>query len=131
MERHLFDISQQKACEAIEKGAFDFTATYLAAFDLNRIVQQDAGAIHPDSIKALENLLLSRAFDGQRQRRFLFREAATVLGTIVQLGRSSTIARQAYKALQAVFKNSRDHALQAAADALGSLPLDIRGPEIP
>ena len=131
MERHHFDISQQKACEAIEKGEFDFTATYLAAFDLNRIVQQDVGAIQPDVIKALEKLLLSRAFDGQRQRRFLFREAATVLATIVQLGRSRAIARQAYEALQTVFKIGRDHALQAAADALGSLPLDICGPNIP
>ena len=131
MERHFFDISQRKACEAIENEGFDFTATYLAAFDLNRIVQQDAGAIHPDVVNALEQLLLSKAFDAQRQRRFLFREAATVLATIVRLGRSRSIARQAYDALRTVFKTGRDHALQAAADALGSLPLGICGPEIP
>lgn len=131
MDQTYFDICQRKACEAIDQGAFDFTATYLAAYDLHRIVQQDAGAIYPDTVDALERLLLSRAFDGQRQRRFLFREAATVLATIVQVGRRRTIARQAYRTLKTILSTGRDHALQAAADAMGSLPLNIKGPEIP
>ncbi len=124
----LHDIDQERACEAIEGERFDFTATFLAAYDLNRIVQRDAGAIRSDTIATLKRLLLSNAFDGQQQRRFLFREAAAVLASLIQVDRNLAIAGQAYDALMAIFRHGREHALQAAADAMGSLPLGIRGP---
>lgn len=122
---------QQKACEAIEGGAFDFTAKYYAAYDLYAIARKQADAVHPRCIEALKGLLLSTVFNRQRQRRFLYREAANVLASLVQLGRGHPLSRQAYAALKQVLLHGRDHAHQAAAESLGSLPLAVCGPVIP
>lgn len=124
-------VNLQKACEAIENTAFDFTAKFYAAYDLFHIAQTHAGVIDPRSIEALKGLLLSTAFNGQRQRRFLFREAANVLATIVRLGLRKPIARLAYDALLAVLYHGRDHAHQAAAEALGNLPIRLCSPKLP
>lgn len=124
-------VNLQKACEAIENTAFDFTAKFYAAYDLFQIAQTHAEVIDPRSIGALKGLLLSTAFNGQRQRRFLFREAANVLATIVRLGLRKPIARSAYDALLAVLYHGRDHAHQAVAEALGNLPIGLRSPNLP
>lgn len=124
-------VNLQKACEAIENAAFDFTAKFYAAYDLFYIAQTHAGIIDPRSIEALKGLLLSTAFNGQRQRRFLFREAANVLATVVRLGLRKSIAQKAYDALLAVLYHGRDHAHQAAAEALGNLSTGLCGPKLP
>ncbi|MGD9367069.1 MAG: SidJ-related pseudokinase [Desulfobacteraceae bacterium] len=125
-------INLLKACEAIENTAFDFTAKFYAAYDLFQIAQTHVEVIDPRSIWALKGLLLSTAFNGQRQRRFLFREAANVLATIVRLGGlRKPIARLAYDALLAVLYHGCDHAHQAVSEALGNLPIGLCSPNLP
>jgi hypothetical protein len=123
-------INQEQACEAIEKSAFDFTAKLYAAMDLARLARQQADAVSPRAIEALKGLLLSSTFNGQRQRLFLFREAANVLASILQLGRRRTVVVKSYAALRTVLRQARDRAHLAAAEALGTLPLAVQGPRL-
>jgi hypothetical protein len=100
MDIYTSRIHRQRACDAIEGETFDFTAKFYAANDLYYIARHHTRTIDARTIKALKGLLLSTAFDGQRQRRFLFREAANVLSTLVQIGCRQPIAKMAYDALQ-------------------------------
>ena len=123
-------VIQERACEAIEGASFDFTAKFYAALDLSRIAQNNTNNISPRAIGTLKELLLSTQFQAQRQRRFLFREAASILAVIVQLAGRQPPAQQAYDALLAVMRKAHDQAHLAAAEALGALPLMIRGPRL-
>ncbi len=131
MDKQQLHINRLKACEAIENEVYDFTAKYYAAYELNNLARQNVRHIDPRTIDALKSLLLNTAFNQQRQRRFLFREAATVLSTVVHFGGCKPIAKHAYKALLQVLYRGRDHAHQAAAEALGALPLGLHGAQLP
>lgn len=119
---------QERACEAIEQKSYDFTAKFYAAYDLFCLARKGPESISPRVVSALKDLLLSKTYAGQRQRLFLFREAANVLATLFQLGGRHVIATLAYDALVAVLANADGQAHLAAAEALGALPLGIRGP---
>lgn len=122
---------QQRTCEAIEGDAFDFTAKFYAAYDLHALAKKEVAKVTPRAIEAIQALLLSTTFTAQRQSLFLYREAASVLATIIQMGADLPIARLAQGALQAVLRHAHGKAHQAAAEALGSLPLGIKGPQLP
>jgi hypothetical protein len=122
---------QRRARQAIEQPAYDFIAKFYAAYDLRKLADRDSGAIDPRTVTALERLLLDNRFHHQRQRLFLYREAAGVLVAVVRFGRRLPIAQAADRALRNVLQNGRDLAQRAAAEALGSLPMDIEVPASP
>jgi hypothetical protein len=121
---------QTQACETLDQAGIDFTATFYAAYELGAMASRDSMAISPRAIEALKSLLLGKVFHRQRQRLFLYREAAGALVTIIRWGPEHPLAETALKALGAVLRHGRDQAHRAAAEALGSLPLDIRGPSL-
>lgn len=122
---------QLRACEAIEGDAFDFTAKFYAAYELHALAQKETTEINPRTLEALQALLVRNKFSTQRQCLFLYREAANVLATVLQLGLHQPIARLAYGALRTVLRRSHGRAQQAAAEALGRLPVDVQGPRLP
>ena len=122
---------QHNACEAIERESFDFTATFYATHDLHAMALRDVTAISVRTVAALKGLLLGNAFQDQRQRLFLYREAAGVLSTIIQFGRTHPIAKAACRALNETLRRGCGQAHRAAAEALGSLPLQVKGPALP
>lgn len=120
---------QFRACQALERDSFDFSQKLYAAYDLNALAARQPPAILPRSVTALQGLLRSKAFDQQRQRLFLFREAAGALAALISAGKRIPVARLAYEALITVLAESSGMAHQAAAEALGCLPVGIHRTE--
>lgn len=115
-----------RACEALEKPHFDFQAKLFAAQDLFFIVRGNPSDIDHRSLSALKRTLLSRQFERQRQRLFLYREVAHVFGSLMAAAPQSGIARKAFDCLHEVLLRTQGSAHQAAAEALGRLPADVK-----
>jgi hypothetical protein len=90
---------QTQACKTLDQAGIDFTATFYAAYELGAMASRDSMAISPRAIEALKSLLLGKVFHRQRQRLFLYREAAGALVTIIRWGPEHPLAETALKAL--------------------------------
>ena len=118
---------KSRAESALTDPHFDFIATYHAVADLRRLAVQHPGLLDGDTIFALRRLLTSGAFGKVRQAYFLFREAASVM-TDMAAGPGGPGAI-ALASLGDLLIETRGSAHRGVAEALGSLPLNIKGPD--
>jgi hypothetical protein len=104
----------------------DFTAAYLAVRRLADLVDREPAALAASIVSALETLLVRDEHARQTQARILYRDAAGVLTTLVADG-PGPLAQASRRALERALSTPGKPRL-AAAEAVGGLPLGIRGP---
>lgn len=108
----------------------DFSATYMAVQDLHALIRKHSGIILPGTAAVFKNVLEEATHRSQTQSLFLYREAAEALATMVTCSHKKSTAEQAMETLEEFVRKADGHAHRAAAEALGSLPLHIRGPQL-
>ena len=120
-----------RAEQALVDDRFDFIAKYHAVTDLRDLARKSPRLLDDGTISALERLIRSDRFSGVRQGYFLFREAAMVLRDTIRAPARNGMDTLAMEALERLVRDTRGNAHRGAAEALGSLPVDIRGPRPP
>ncbi|BBO92283.1 SidJ-related pseudokinase [Desulfosarcina ovata] len=122
--------SIKKQAEAALTGVhFDFIAKYHAVTDLRRLARKEPGTLDRETITALEQLLRSDAFSRVRQSYFLFREAACVMCDMACAPGANGMRSRALVSLEGLLRQTRGSAHRGVAEALGSLPVNIHGPQ--
>ncbi len=109
----------------------DFAATYMSVSNLQYIIGKQPDSVTPTTIEALLSVLEGAEHATQRQVFFLYRKAARAIGVIMETTRCSKILNEARRALFHILSTKKGYVLRAAAEALGSIGLDIRGPHFP
>ncbi len=122
---------KRQAEQALVDSRFDFIAKYHAVADLRQLARKTPPITDLQTITALEALLQSDQFRRVRQSYFLFREAATVLSDMIVNSTESGMQRTALIRLERLLRKTRGNAHRGVAEALGSLPVAIRGPRVP
>jgi hypothetical protein len=121
---------KNRAEAALDDPRFDFIAKYHAVADLRRLARQHPSVLDEQTIGALKRLLQTNAFRRIRQAYFLFREAASVMTDMAGGQGSDGVGPMALAALEDLLLQTTDSAHRGVAEALGSLPVAIRGPRL-
>ena len=116
--------------DALKTKGQDFTATYLAVRDLQELIRTHPATIRSETIHALDTLLKNSGFWRQTQAFFLYKEAADALTSIILHSDAESLADEAMSVLRNLLDGVAGDPQRAAASALGSLPLSVRGPKI-
>ena len=137
LQVNAFDMSaypntlKQQAEQALVDSRFDFIAKYHAVTDLRRLARKTPRILDRQTLTAIETLLRSEQFSRVRQSYFLFREAAGIISDMICRPDGNGMGQTALVAMEGLLRNTRGNAHRGVAEALGSLPLTIRGPRIP
>ena len=119
-----------RAEDVLIKNEYDFSAKYLAVGHLRIIVRTSPEIIRSKTILALNGIFHNSAISNQTQSFFLFRETAKVLCFIAVNPIDRSLAEEAYAVLLNILGTMAGNPHKATAEALGSLPVSICGPEI-
>jgi hypothetical protein len=120
----------QAHLEAVLTNAdYDFSAKYLAVCHLHELARAHPGKIKPKTITGLECIFYNPNVSAQTQAYFLFKEAAGALCCLLACLPHDACARKAHDAVMGLLNKTTGHAQRAAAEALGSLPFPISGPD--
>ena len=114
--------------DALELRELEFTAAYLTVCDLHSLIKTHPRIIRSKTVLVLEGVLRNSSFSSQTQSFFLYREASDALVSIILGSMRKRLADQALCTLQRLLHKTNGTAFRASAEALGSLPLAIRGP---
>lgn len=118
--------------ELIEVRQNDFSALYLAVRDLHEFIRSRPDLIGLQTVSLLHRTLQSETHAGQTQSRVLYRELAdTLLYLVLRPEVSEGIAERSLASLTTTLAHPAANPRRAAAEALGSLPIAVRGPALP
>lgn len=117
--------------EAIENRRLDFSALYMALGDLHALVESHPEAAGSRTVRVLKGVLLGREHSSQKQAYFLYKEAADAIAAVViRNPERPSVAEQGLGALGKAVSAANGAPHRAASEALGSLPLSVRGPNV-
>ena len=119
-----------RAEDILTKNEYDFSAKYLALGHLHTVVRTSPEIARSETILALNGIFHDSAISSQTQSFFLYRETATILCFIAVNPIGRPLAEEAYAVLLNILGTMAGNPHRAAAEALGSLPVSICGPEI-
>ena len=119
-----------RAEDILTKDEYDFSAKYLALRHLHSVVRTSPEIIRSGTIAAIQGLFINSDISRQTQSFFLFKEAAKALSLIAVSPICRPLSEEAYAVLMNILDTMVGSPQRAAAEALGSLPVSIRGPEI-
>ncbi len=126
LEKYYLDLEEAILCR---NG--DFSALYVNICSLRDLVGEHAYLARRRTVEALADVLSGRRHDSQKQALFLYKEAA---GILTKMGEGNGVdeasARQAISALTRIVFETKGYAHRAAAEALGSLPVCVAGPNL-
>jgi hypothetical protein len=122
---------KHQAESALVDSCFDFIAKYHAVTELRQLARKTPDVLDQKTITAVETLLKSDQFSRVRQSYFLFREAATVIRDMAGGPGGNGMGKAALASLKRLLRQTHGNAHRGVAEALGSLPVTIRGPRIP
>ncbi len=108
--------------------ACDFTAKYMAVYELRSLTESNPEVINADTIAILKKVLIDSEFTHRTQAYFMYKEVAATLCAIVI--HSEVLADNAFDTLKYLLGATTGHPHRATAEALGSLPFSIQGPRI-
>jgi hypothetical protein len=108
--------------------AYDISGKYMAVGHLKETALASPSAITPGTAVALGGLLGDEGLRRQSRAYFVFREAASTLGVLIVHPSEGPLQGLALRTLKRILADSHPGAHRAAAEALGSLPLKVRGP---
>ena len=108
----------------------DFSATYMAVSMLEHDLRINASMASTKTINALYKVINQKVHSSQRQSYFLYRKAANTLSFLASASEDTSLAVEAIKCLKYIVADSDGPSHRAATEALGSLPLKIKGPSL-
>ena len=108
----------------------DFCATFMTVNELNSFAQSHPDNVRLETISTLQKILKDLKHAEQTQSIFLYRAAADALASIIVNNADSFLSLPAISALKNILNTGMDVNHRAAAEAMGSLPLCIKGPKI-
>jgi hypothetical protein len=118
--------------QSIKNRNLDFSALYVALTDLRQWIEKFPAAVCVETVSVLKDVLEDSRHTSQKQAYFLFKEAADTLACIAVAQRiDRPVVEAAIGSLRSIVSRTKGHAHRAAAEAVGSFPLGIRGPELP
>ena len=127
-----YPITLKKQAEhALVDANFDFIAKYHAITDLRRLLKKTPGILDRQTIFAVTTLLQADQFHRDRQSYFLFREAAKIISDMIVQPAGNGMRQAALAAMEAMLSQTHGSAHRGVAEALGSLPVTVRGPRMP
>jgi len=109
----------------------DFTATYMTLANVQFIIGHHIEIIDQNIVTALLSVLTGKEHTSQRQVFFLYKKAANALRKLIKTTADADLARHAKNALIHILQTTKGKPYRAAAEALGSVPLDVKGPCLP
>ncbi len=109
----------------------EFTARYMAASNVNSLLKSHPELAGPDTISALESLLKDPGPCAESRGLFLYKQAAEALLNIVLHDQNAFVSNQALFTLKEALVDSTGARHRAVTEAIGSLPLVIKGPSLP
>lgn len=115
---------------ALKAKGLDFAATYLAVRDLQELIQTHPEIIRSETIQTLKGVINNVVFSRQTQSFFLYKEAADTLTSIIFHTISEPLAEEGISVLKNLLGTAVGDAQRATAQALGSLPVSISGPQV-
>ncbi len=116
---------------ALRSKRLDFAATYMVVQTLHFFIRKHPDLIGPETIPALKYVFERTAHASQKQVFFLYRETADTLISIMIHSPDASLAEEAALTLKKIICSGTNHLHRAAAEAMGSLPLPLRGPQLP
>ncbi len=108
----------------------DFCATFMNVNELNSFAQSHPDNVRLETVSTLEKILNNIKHLKQTQSIFLYRAAADALASIIVNNADGYLSLPAISVLKNILNTGMDATHRAAAEAMGSLPLCIKGPEI-
>jgi hypothetical protein len=108
----------------------DFSATYMAVSTLEYEIDKSASLASSQTVHALHDVILKKVHSHQRQSYFLYRKAAKVLRFLASAAENPDLAAESIESLKHIVADSDGPSHRAAAEALGSLPLKMKGPSL-
>ena len=108
----------------------DFSATYMAVSMLEYELNKNSSLASSQTVHALHSVILKKVHSHQRQSYFLYRKAAKTLRFLVSVRENPDLARESLESLKHIVAHTHGPSHRAAAEALGSLPLKIKGPSL-
>ncbi|MBC2717402.1 MAG: SidJ-related pseudokinase [Desulfobacteraceae bacterium] len=108
----------------------DFVTTYMTVSNLQFIIDQRPEIINKATTTALLRVLEGEEHASQRQVYFLYKKAADALGAILEKTAEPVLAEYAKDTLIQILNTKNGKPCRAAAEALGAVPLDIKGPHM-
>ena len=108
----------------------DFSATYMAVSMLEYDLSKNSSLASSKTVNALHNVILKKVHSHQRQSYFLYRKAAKTLLFIASACEDQDLAVESIESLKDIVAYADGPSHRAAAEALGSLPLKIKGPSL-
>lgn len=115
---------------ALNSETLDFAATYMVVQNLHAFIGRHPALIGPGTIPALKYVLERTAHASRKQVLFLYREAADTLITIMLKSPDASLAGEASLTLKKMVGAATPPLHRAAAEAMGALPLPLRGPQL-
>jgi len=108
----------------------DFSATYMAVSRLEYDLNKNASLASSKTVDALHNVIQKNVHASQRQSYFLYRKAAKTLLFLASACKDRYLAAKSIERLKHIVADCAGPSHRAAAEALGSLPLNISGPSL-
>ncbi len=124
-------IGSANATAVLDNPAADFAAKFCAAAELNHLARCSGRPLDHAALDSLVAVLLSRRFAGQRQRLFLYREAADTLARTAVRWKAAPPGIEALARLGRALMVVDGYAHRAVSEALGALPVQVAGPQAP
>jgi len=103
----------------------DFIATYMAVSNLQYIIESSPEVITPEAVAVLKSILESSKHSSEKQIFFLYKKAADAIVSILVKTGCPELAENSFKAIKQIIKTSTCKRHRAAAEALGSIKLNI------
>ncbi len=117
--------------QALLERDLDFTGAFMATNELVSAIHMAPDMVSFTTKEALEHTLTSPVHRRQKQSLFLYKAAAEGLASLASsAGVPQAVAMSAVETLKKISCADMPGPQQAAAEALGSLHLDIRGPAL-
>ena len=109
---------------------YDFMAKYLAVGRLCSFSGTNPSIFRRKTVFILKSLFTNAIVYRQTQAYFLHKETANTLCRLAVYSRNAPVALEARLAVMDLLQTSRGRTHRAVAEALGSLPFTIEGPDI-
>ena len=109
----------------------EFIARYMAVSNVNSLLESHPELAGPSTISALEGLLKDPGPCAESRGLFLYKQAAEALINVVLHSQGTPLSYQALFTLKDALVDSTGARHRAITEAIGSLPLVIKGPNLP
>jgi hypothetical protein len=122
-------LQREESENQIRNPATDFMTRYYAVCHLQMMARDHTRVLTAETVSVLKTLLKNKTYACQRRGFILFRQTAETLATVIIRSPIRHLAVLARKALDETLKQVTGYAHRTSAEALGSLPIKVKGPD--